>query len=96
MDLTRNITEKIDLRALGVKLGVPLTEIDAAITNNNSHITEATYIVLRDWRTGQGDDKVAWRNLKITLQSAGLNNLINLLHKKTTFVLIDLHTKYFS
>ena len=81
MDLTRNITEKIDLRALGVKLGVPLTEIDAASTTNNGKITEVTYTVLRDWRRGQEDNKVAWQKLEIALQSAGLNNLINLLHK---------------
>ena len=68
-----SLTTKSDIRRLGLKLGVKVNRMDTIFCNNNGDITEAAYEILKEWRSGQPDPKMAFTTLRDALTHPDVN-----------------------
>ena len=63
VDIAEFLTEKPQIRKLGVTLGLKAREVDSILENNKDNINEAAYKVLQKWFQGQSNRAVAYVNL---------------------------------
>ena len=69
------MTRISDIRWLGLRLGVNVNRMDTIFCNRNNDITEAAYEILKEWRRGQRDPKMAFTTLMDVLIHPDVNLL---------------------
>ena len=63
VDVGNHLTEKPQIRELGVTLGLKAREVDSILENNKDNINEAAYKVLQKWFQGQTHRTTAYVHL---------------------------------
>ena len=67
------LTEKSQIRKLGITLGLKAREVDSILENNKDNINEATYKVLQKWFQTQSSRATAYANLNRALHATELS-----------------------
>ena len=67
-DVARQLVSPLDVRSLGLRLGVADYTIDAALYNHKGDIQEAAYAVLKEWFKGQENRTEAYVQLHTALR----------------------------
>ena len=75
LDLSKRLTDKLMVRLLGNKLGLPSHDVSRCLTDNSQNIGEAAYNVLQIWFQKQDSRSSAWEELCKALDKAELKML---------------------
>ena len=77
VDVGKHLTEKPQIRELGVTLGLKAREVDGILENNKDNINEEAYKVLQKWFQGQPNRITAYVNLHRALHAVKLSLIAN-------------------
>ena len=77
LSLSREFTNRSDLRTLAVKLGQDKSKVDTSLTNHQNDINEAAYDLLKQWRDSKHDATVAYQEICKALKDAKQTFLIS-------------------
>ena len=77
LSLSREFTNRSDLRTLAVKLGQDKSKVDTSLTNHQNDINEAAYDLLKQWRDSKYDATVAYQEICKALKDAKQTFLIS-------------------
>ena len=75
LKLSMRLTNKSDLRILGVGLRLESYVIESIMYDNRNDISNAAYRMLNEWYMSQANRKIAYTNLHDALECAGMRFL---------------------
>ena len=80
LNLSRKITEKAELRILGIRgLGMKTEQIERHLEDNKGDIASAVFKVLNEWQTTHHDPESAYETLRKCLRKCNLSNYMQVL-----------------
>ena len=69
------LSKKLDIRILGLHLGIESHTLDNIFQNNKDDITEAAYEMLKEWRKRQPSETEGYQSLLAALKHHDVNRL---------------------
>ena len=73
VDVGNHLTEKPQVRKLGVTLGLEAREVDSILEYNKDNINEAAYKVLQKWFQSESSRTTVYANLNTALHDIKLS-----------------------
>ena len=75
LEVAFRLSKKLDIRNLGLHLGIESYKLDAIFQDNKANINEAAHEVLQEWRKRQRSDTEAYKSLLAVLKHPNVNLL---------------------